>query len=136
LEWSEEACIISGNHRDWPDDSKKTVIELWCRSKSGYSILLLVNGMKPYFEISDPMTNRNSKSPQLSLSEVANDSSVLGEPIELGNKLYNGQERPHWRINAVSRGYAYNSLQKKLSAGRLGCYKFRYFSYTQANDGF
>ena len=117
LEWSEEACIISGNHRDWPHDSKKTVIELWCRSKSGHSILLLVNGVKPYIEISDPMTNSNSKFSNLSLHEVTDDDRVLGEPIELGNKLYNGQERPHWRINVISREYKqYNSLQKKLSA--------------------
>ena len=116
LEWREDACIISGSHLDWPNDSQKTVIELWCRSKLGHSILLLVNGLKPYIEISDPMTNSNSKYPTLSLDEVTNDSRVLGNPIELGNKLYNGQQRPHWRINVTSRNpKQYNTLQKKLS---------------------
>jgi hypothetical protein len=76
----------------------------------------LVNGFKPYIEISDPMTNSNSKSPNLSLDEVTSDSRVLGEPIELGNKLYNGQKKPHWRIHVTSREYkVYNALQKKLS---------------------
>ena len=102
MEWRDEACIISGSSRDWPHNSQKTSIELWCRSKSGHSILLLVNGFKPYIEISDPMTNSNSKSPNLSLDEVTYDSNVLGEPIELGNKLYNGQERPHWRVNTFT----------------------------------
>ncbi len=116
LEWRDEACIISGRHQDWQSDSKKTVIELWCRSKSGHSILLLVNGFQPYIEISDPMTNSDSKSSKLSLDEVTNDSNVSGEPIELGNKLHNGQERPHWRINVKSRDYySYNTLIKKLS---------------------
>ncbi|MBT7116711.1 MAG: hypothetical protein HN939_06310, partial [Euryarchaeota archaeon] len=116
MEWREDACIISGSHLDWPNDSQKTVIELWCRSKLGHSILLLVNGLKPYIEISDPMTNSNSKYPTLSLDEVTNDSRVLGNPIELGNKLYNGQQRPHWRINVTSRNSKqYNTLQKKLS---------------------
>ena len=116
MEWRDEACIISGSSRDWPHDAQKTSIELWCRSKSGHSILLLVNGFKPYIEISDPMTNSNSKSPNLSLDEVTSDSRVLGEPIELGNKLYNGQKKPHWRIHVTSREYkVYNALQKKLS---------------------
>ena len=116
LEWRDEACIISGRHQEWQSDSKKTVIELWCRSKSGHSILLLVNGFQPYIEISDPMTNSDSKSSKLSLDEVTNDSNVSGEPIELGNKLHNGQERPHWRINVKSRDYySYNTLIKKLS---------------------
>jgi DNA polymerase I len=62
------------------------------------------------------MTNSNSKSPNLSLDEVTSDSRVLGEPIELGNKLYNGQKKPHWRIHVTSREYkVYNALQKKLS---------------------
>jgi len=115
LEWRDEACIISGVIKIGQSDSKKTVIELWCRSKSGHSILLLVNGFQPYIEISDPMTDSNSKSPKLSLDEITYDSKVLGEPIELGNKLHNGQEKPHWRVNVASRGFDYYSLSKKLS---------------------
>ena len=69
--------------------SRKTVIELWCRSKSGHSVLLLVNGLNPYIEISDPMTNTNSKSPNLIFRmKLSDDWRVVGEPLSLGNKLY------------------------------------------------
>ena len=98
LEWSEEACIISGDNRPLPGNIGKTAIELWCRSKSGHSVLLLVHGLNPYLEISDPKTNSNSTSPSLSLESVSGDWRVVGSPLALGNKLYEGNERPHWRV--------------------------------------
>ena len=98
LEWSEEACIISGDNRALPGNVGKTAIELWCRSKSGHSVLLLVNGLNPYLEISDPRTNSNSRSSSLSLESVSEDWRVVGSPLPLGNKLYEGDERPHWRV--------------------------------------
>ena len=98
LEWSEEACIISGDNRPLPGNIGKTAIELWCRSKSGHSVLLLVHGLNPYLEISDPKTNSNSTSPSLSLESVSGDWRVVGSPLALGNKLYEGNLRPHWRV--------------------------------------
>ncbi len=115
LEWTEEACIISGENRAWFGDVGKTAIELWCRSKSGHSVLLLVNGLSPYIEISDPRTNSDSTYPSLSLDSVSNDSSVVGKPIALGNKLYEGKERPHWRIN-VADTLKVRNLRKSLSS--------------------
>ena len=98
LEWKEEACIISGDNRALPGNVGKTAIELWCRSKSGHSVLLLVHGLNPYIEISDPKTNSNSTSPSLSLESISEDWRVVGPPLLLGNKLYKGEERPHWRV--------------------------------------
>ena len=98
LEWTEEACIISGDNRALPGNVGKTAIELWCRSKSGHSVLLLVHGLNPYIEISDPKTNSTSTSPSLSLESISEDWRVVGPPLLLGNKLYEGEERPHWRV--------------------------------------
>ena len=98
LEWKEEACIISGDNRALPGNVGKTAIELWCRSKSGHSVLLLVHGLNPYIEISDPKTNSNSTSPSLSLESISEDWRVVAPPLLLGNKLYEGEERPHWRV--------------------------------------
>ena len=98
LEWTEEACIISGDNRALPGNVGKTAIELWCRSKSGHSVLLLVHGLNPYIEISDPKNDSNSVSPSLSFESILADSRVVGTPLPLGNKLYQGEERPHWRV--------------------------------------
>lgn len=115
LEWREEACIISGENRAWPGGIGKTAIELWCRSKSGHSVLLLVNGLNPYIEISDPRTDSNSQNPILSLNSVSKDSRVVGEPIALGNKLYEGREKPHWKVN-VTDTMKVRDLRKALSS--------------------
>ena len=62
MQWNEDVCIVSGDNRAWQDGGEpKTVIELWCRSRSGHSTLLLVNGLKPYVEISDPSTDETLK---------------------------------------------------------------------------
>ena len=98
MEWREEACIISGDNRALPGNVGKTAIELWCRSKSGHSVLLLVHGLNPYIEISDPKTDNNSEGPSLSLESVSDDWRVIGKPLPLGNKLFEGKLRPHWRV--------------------------------------
>tara|TARA_B100000900_G_scaffold406820_1_gene418463 strand:- start:9026 stop:11686 length:2661 start_codon:yes stop_codon:yes gene_type:complete len=98
MHWTEEACIISGDNRALSGKVGKTVIELWCRSKSGHSVLLLVHGLNPYIEISDPKTDSNSTSPFLSLESISDDWKVVDSPLFIGNKLYEGVERPHWRV--------------------------------------
>jgi DNA polymerase I len=115
LEWSEEACIISGDNRALPGNVGKTAIELWCRSKSGHSVLLLVHGLNPYLEISDPKTNSDSISPILSLESVSEDWRVIGSPLPIGNKLYEGKEKPHWRV-FVKDTTIVRKLRSELSA--------------------
>ena len=115
LEWREDACIISGDNRAWPGNVGKTAIELWCRSKSGHSVLLLVNGLNPYVEISDPQTNSNSKSPNLSLESISDDWRVVGKPVSLGNKLYEGKQKPHWRVS-VKDTMSVSKLRSELSS--------------------
>ncbi len=115
LEWSEEACIISGDNRALPGNVGKTAIELWCRSKSGHSVLLLVHGLNPYLEISDPETNSDSISPVLSLESVSEDWRVIGSPLPIGNKLYEGKEKPHWRV-FVKDTTIVRKLRSELSA--------------------
>ena len=115
LEWSDEACIISGDNLALPGNISKTAVELWCRSKLGHSVLLLVHGFNPYIEISDPRTNSNSTSPSLSLESVSEDWRVVGPPLSLGNKLYEGNERPHWRV-FLKEDMMKSKLRSELSA--------------------
>ena len=98
LEWSEEACIISGSvdNIPVPRNNDETAIELWCRSRKGHSVLLLIHGHNPYIEISAPINKSDSNSS--TLESIADDWRVVGDPIPLGNKLYEGNEIPHWRV--------------------------------------
>ena len=97
MQWGEEVCIVSGDNRAWPEEPK-TVIELWCRSRSGHSSMLLVNGLRPYVEISDPKSEGSSDEPE-SLRNASSVRGVQGEPESSGMKLsQDGVVRPHYRV--------------------------------------
>ena len=97
MQWDEEFCIVSGDNRAWPDEPR-TVIELWCRSKAGHSALLLVNGLRPYVEISDPTSDSSSGDPEF-LANATSVKGVQGDPEPSGMKLsQDGVVRPHYRI--------------------------------------
>ena len=101
MQWNEDVCIVSGDNRAWQDGGEpKTVIELWCRSRDGHSTLLLVNGLKPYVEISDPSTDEDSFESNLSLEKVSATKDVRGDPVPNGMKLStrDGKVRPHYRV--------------------------------------
>ena len=97
MQWDEEVCIVSGDNRAWPGEPK-TVIELWCRSKAGHSAMLLVNGLRPYVEISDPKSDGGPEDPEF-LGNASSVKGVQGDPEPSGMKLsQDGVIRPHYRI--------------------------------------
>ena len=97
LQFEEEVCIVSGDNRAWSEEPK-TVVELWCRSKEGYSVLLLVNGLRPYVEISAPNIPDMQPHSDL-LPKVASVKGVQGDPEPSGKKLcQDGVIRPHFRV--------------------------------------
>ena len=100
MQWEEERCIVSGDNRAWEDKGEpRTVIELWCRSKKGHSILLLVNGLSPFVEISDPRTNETNDDFSISIDAVSDIKTVHGSPEPIGLKLsQDGVVRPHYRV--------------------------------------
>ena len=75
----------------------------------------MVHGLNPYLEISDPKTNSDSISPVLSLESVSEDWRVIGSPLPIGNKLYEGKEKPHWRV-FVKDTTIVRKLRSELSA--------------------
>ena len=115
MQWEEERCIVSGDNRAWQHEGEpRTVIELWCRSKRGHSLLLLVNGLSPYVEISDPRTNETNKQPSLSLDSVSTIKTVQGKPESIGLKLsQDGVIRPHYRIYVRDTRFV-RSVRKNL----------------------
>ena len=115
MQWEEEMCIVSGDNRAWQHEGEpRTVIELWCRSKRGHSLLLLVNGLSPYVEISDPRTNETNKQPSLSLDSVSTIKTVQGKPESIGLKLsQDGVIRPHYRIYVRDTRFV-RSVRKNL----------------------
>jgi len=113
VRWEEDTCIVSGDNRAWPDEPR-TVIELWCRSRAGHSTLLLVNGLRPYVEISDPKSDGSPEDPDL-LGNVSSVRDVQADPEPSGMKLsQDGVVRPHYRV-FVKDTTKVRSVRKALS---------------------
>ena len=113
MRWEEDTCIVSGDNRAWPDEPR-TVIELWCRSRAGHSTLLLVNGLRPYVEISDPKSDGSPEDPDL-LGNVSSVRDVQADPEPSGMKLsQDGVVRPHYRV-FVKDTTKVRSVRKALS---------------------
>ncbi len=93
--WRDDLCIVAADNRSWGDSN--TVVELWCRSQRGHSVLLLVNGLRPYIEIS-PREGGCSGTDEdirnvLSLSSV----TEICPPV---TKWSSKGDMPHWRVMA------------------------------------
>ena len=52
MRWVGEVCIVSGSYQAVPSTPPSTTIELWCRARDGFSVVVLVDGLRPFFEIS------------------------------------------------------------------------------------
>jgi len=115
VRWEEDTCIVSGDNRAWQQgDEPRTVIELWCRSRAGHSTLLLVNGLRPYVEISDPKSDGSPEDPEF-LGNVSSVRDVQADPEPSGMKLsQDGVVRPHYRV-FVKDTRKVRSVRKALS---------------------
>mgnify|MGYP001163975398 CR=1 FL=1 len=115
MRWEEDTCIVSGDNRAWQQgDEPRTVIELWCRSRAGHSTLLLVNGLRPYVEISDPKSDGSPEDPEF-LGNVSSVRDVQADPEPSGMKLsQDGVVRPHYRV-FVKDTRKVRSVRKALS---------------------
>tara|TARA_B100000131_G_scaffold323238_1_gene380793 strand:- start:315 stop:2960 length:2646 start_codon:yes stop_codon:yes gene_type:complete len=115
MQWEEKMCIVAGDNRAWKDsDGHKTAIELWCRSKAGHSTLLIVNGLRPFVEISDCRSREKTADSPLSLDLVSGMHEVE-DLEELGEKLsQDGVQRVHYRIYLRDTRVV-RSVRKRLS---------------------
>ena len=114
--WQDELCIISGDNRSWEEqDIPKTVIELWCRSKNGHSVLLLVNGLRPYLEIFNPKFN--SKNFSLMLGDLEYIKEIYGPPEKIEDKLFEGEIKPFWRVYIKDTRFVRNVREKLKKIG-------------------
>ena len=118
MRWDGEVCIVSGDNRAWgTSNNPKTVIELWCRSREGHSVVLLVNGLSPYLEISDRKTIGNQE-PTKSLEVVSQMSEVTKPPTLVGEKLsQDGKLRNHYKVMVKDTRFVRNLRNRLIESG-------------------
>ena len=98
MEWEGKMCIVSGSYQSIDLPSPRTVVELWCRAEEGHSVLLLVHGLRPYFDIAVRRSRtRNTLHDLESVSEVTEVMEV-SEPVMKWTRPRH--RKRHWRVYA------------------------------------
>ena len=97
MQWEEEMCIISGSYQSGDGKPHRTTVELWCRSRAGHSVTLLVNGLRPYVVIALPGKPRPASEADSALDYLRSmDWAVNVTPI--GDKWTPDGDKPHWKV--------------------------------------
>ena len=114
MRWEGEMCIVSGSYQAVASTPPRTTVELWCRAREGHSVVVLVQGLKPFLEIALPGKPRDAEAAALSLDLVREMSEVtgIGEPVDKWTPL---GMKPHWRVD-VEQPYVVPRLRKRLLA--------------------
>ena len=97
MQWEEEMCIISGSYQSGEGKPHRTTVELWCRTRAGHSVTLLVNGLRPYVVIALPGKPRPASEADSALGFLRSmDWAVDVTPI--GDKWTPDGDKPHWKV--------------------------------------
>jgi len=97
MQWEEEMCIVSGSYQSGEGRPHRTTVELWCRARSGHSVTLLVNGLRPYVVIALPGKPRPASEADSALDYLRSmDWAVDVTPI--GDKWTPDGDKPHWKV--------------------------------------
>ena len=97
MQREEEMCIVSGSYQSGEGKPHRTTVELWCRARSGHSVTLLVNGLRPYVVIALPGKPRPASEAESALDYLrSKDWAVDITPI--GDKWTPDGDKPHWKV--------------------------------------
>ena len=112
MQWEEEMCIVHGDNRSAGDKPPKTVVELWCRARSGYSVTLLVQGLRPYLVVTQPGRPQPADGAKSALEFLGSMDEVV-EITPLGDLWTDKGEKPHWKVE-VTQPYTVPRLRKRI----------------------
>ena len=110
MEWQGRMCIVSGSYQSIDSNVPKTVVELWCRAEDGHSVVLLVHGLRPYFDIAIPGSPSPEQDPDLDSVSGMSEVVEVSDPVMKWTR--HGMKR-HWRVYA-NQPYSVRNLRKKL----------------------
>ena len=112
MQWEEEMCIISGDNRAVEGKPHRTTVELWCRTRTGHSVTLLVEGLRPYMVVALPGRPRPAYEAASGLDFLKGMDEVVAI-TPLGDKWTPLGDKPHWRVE-VTQPYAVPRMRKRI----------------------
>ena len=119
MQWEEEMCIVAGSYQSNEGKTHKTTVELWCRSKSGHSVTLLVEGLRPYLVVAQPGRPQPASEAEPML-EFLNSKDWAVNVTPIGNKWTKDGEKPHWKVEVPQPWMITNGPNIRKSLKSLG----------------
>ena len=112
MQWEEEMCIVSGSYQSLEGKPYRTIVELWCRTRSGHSVTLLVEGLRPYMVIAQPGRPQPASEAASGL-DFLRDMAEVVNITPIGDKWTPVGQKPHWRVEAT-QPYVVPRLRKRI----------------------
>ena len=112
MQWEEEMCIVSGSYQSLEGKPYRTIVELWCRTRSGHSVTLLVEGLRPYMVIAQPGRPQPASEAASGL-DFLRDMAEVVDITPIGDKWTPVGQKPHWRVEAT-QPYVVPRLRKRI----------------------
>jgi len=112
MQWEEEMCIVSGSYQSGEGRPHRTIVELWCRARSGHSVTLLVEGLRPYMVVAQPGKPQPASEAASGL-DFLRDMNEIVEITPIGNKWTPVGAKPHWKIE-TTQPYVVPRLRKRI----------------------
>ena len=119
MQWEEEMCIVAGSYQSTEGKTHKTTVELWCRAKSGHSVTLLVEGLRPYLVVAQPGRPQPASEAEPML-EFLNSKDWAVNVTSIGNKWTKDGEKPHWKVEVPQPWMITNGPNIRKSLKGLG----------------
>ena len=112
MQWEEEMCIVSGSYQSLEGKPYRTIVELWCRTRSGHSVTLLVEGLRPYMVVAQPGRPQPASEAASGL-DFLRDMAEVVDITPIGDKWTPVGQKPHWRVEAT-QPYVVPRLRKRI----------------------
>ena len=112
MQWEEEMCIVSGSYQSLEGKPYRTIVELWCRTRSGHSVTLLVEGLRPYMVVAQPGRPQPASEAASGL-DFLRDMAEVVDVTPIGDKWTPVGQKPHWRVEAT-QPYVVPRLRKRI----------------------
>ncbi len=109
-------CAVVNTRYQSNNNDNSTTIELWTRTKCGHSLLLLVQGKKPFMEITLPGISESSEQIPSDIDERLEKLSKDPDIVEIQGptiKWTDLGEKPVWKL-IVTQPFKVPSLRKRL----------------------
>ena len=108
----EEACIVAASYQSF---GSETVVELWLRAREGHSTLLLVHGLRPFFEIAVRGSSTDLPDDideRLEKVRKVKDVTLIHDPVD---KWTDKGIKPHWKVE-IRQPYNVPKIRESLKA--------------------